>query len=183
MSNLKPIQTSRAFSDAVAVIELARECGVPSLLKSAFYELVRSAQFWTAASKDRQAITLSDADLLTLYHARHELQCKWRSFALQPPPSCSASSSSQVSGCVTGEHKRRVEWQAFIMGLPDVLGTEPVDPINALQALNSNAMVQGALKKTKWCKDCVSERKKAWQQAKIQWWDALDELLKLVTTN
>lgn len=164
------------WQDAVIAIDAARSYNVSSLLKNAFYELVRSGEFWDMLLKDRVAISLSEADIRTLYHARHGLLLQWRLFAVEPPcgPSCRPY---RWGNCVKGRALRRPTWLAFLLDHP---GLDPRDPLCALDTLEDPKNRADLLKK--WCAECVDEQCKAWRDAKIRLWYQLDRLLELPTT-
>lgn len=130
ISDLQPRPDGEDFQAAVLVIDLARRYNIPAVLKNALYSLLRSRSFWDAVTNNRLAVCLYDADILTLYHARIELQRKWRKSALAPPGRCpmshaQRSGTSSKAICVSGESARRNAWRELILNHPDVLGMDP----------------------------------------------------------
>ena len=83
------------------MMSVAREYGIPGVLKRIFYELLVNEAFWTTLAEDRKTISLEDSYLLKLYDARHYLQREWREFV------CPLSASGRCDGFWV-----RVRWNA-----------------------------------------------------------------------
>ncbi|PIL28420.1 hypothetical protein GSI_08454 [Ganoderma sinense ZZ0214-1] len=75
----------RPHASATAIILISRDCAVPELRRRAFYELLRSHDFWAALDRQRTDIPLPDADIIALCRARSALQEAWCTLAFTPP--------------------------------------------------------------------------------------------------
>ncbi|KAI8989209.1 hypothetical protein BD414DRAFT_536507 [Trametes punicea] len=170
-------------SDALAMITIGREYKVPEVLKRAFYELLRNPSFWeTVASRARRpTLTVSDADLLALYHARHVLQQKWTKLLFTPPGlegrCLTTTRSRSTKKCLLDEdYERAASWQSqFVTENNLEKGAE--DPLRYVESLLQEQAFK-SLEET-WCKACIDERKAAWEKACVDWWNSLDSLFKL----
>jgi len=156
---------------ATESIALARKCSLPSVLKRAFYELVRGPD----DDLNSSGTILSVNDVTQILRARLWLMKAWQDLALRPEyavgevAACTCAAYSRCGSIVIRSPERRRE------GLEpyfDCLKRYAQDPICGL----------GQLCDLRWedegfCGDWIIERKRSWKKAKEDLWDRLDEML------
>ncbi|RDX52151.1 hypothetical protein OH76DRAFT_1554335 [Lentinus brumalis] len=180
---------SRAFEDAIKIMQVSRDCQVPQLRKRAFYELVRSAPFWTTLRENRQAVGLPDSDIVALLSARAELQNLFMVLILEPPQGREAECPGLQAAKQGGDPKtaklcapriqkgwgRKANWVMNMYENGDLM-VGKTDPLGHLQNLLTERLKVVA--NAGWCSSCLQERVKAWQDAQGKWWGMLDDWLK-----
>lgn len=168
------------LNETTDIIAVARELDLPEVLKRAFYELLRNPSFWDMLVNKRANVKLPDADVITLYHARHILQQEWRALALAPTsPESVCLGTQEQQRCASSIPARSAgRWQSHFVQTGD-LEKGALDPVCYVDVI-----LEGPLfKRTEgpWCSACFAERKAAWEGAKARWWDTLDGLFKIET--
>ncbi|KAI0363516.1 hypothetical protein BV20DRAFT_122720 [Pilatotrama ljubarskyi] len=159
------------YKAAIEMIHLAREHDVPSILKPAFYELLRDDKFWRVVKhKGPDAVQLPPNDIVRLYTAHAELGTEWRELCLIPPSSRHWSSACT---CRISQEPpaRQHAWRKM---LPDDV-LEESDPINSSGDLHA-LLVRDP---KDWCKSCLKIQQDRWNNARGRWWHELDQWLGL----
>lgn len=172
-----------AYTDALKIIRVARDCEVDELKKAAFYELIRSEDFWAAywAKRDEVHLALTSKDIIVLQKHRRQLESAWFQLIFTPP--------GGKTGCVaTKEHvytrprcskelldleTRSCQWRGEAVGRGD-FDAGRADPLGHLQVLLTRTTEP--LLDSGWCERCVEEARVVWRQKQNSWWNALDQL-------
>ncbi|OSC96917.1 hypothetical protein PYCCODRAFT_1440687 [Trametes coccinea BRFM310] len=176
----------KSVTHTIDVINVAREVGVPEVLRAAYYELVRSPSFWERVATRRHALALSDADLVALYHARDVLQKKWAALLFTVPGSrgmCiggNAFNSGPVARlkerCYRNEEAaRKAAWQSELVQ-HTFLEKGSEDPIWYVERMLQSSAFRSL--EGMWCATCMEQRREAWTAARTEWWDLLNDLFK-----
>ncbi len=190
------------YKTAVGVLVLAREHGIPGLIKCAAYRILADPRFWANMGAVLQCTgqlvvdVLREAEVLKLYVAREWLQREWRRLVCTPPcpveyvpedgeerhghvPANDTACKSCMEGrggtewCVkTAGREREREWYLTWCKLVEK-GAE--DPFAALGLLDERS---AELRKG-WCERCLDERRNAWNAARVRWWAQMDGRLTL----
>ncbi|RPD60478.1 hypothetical protein L226DRAFT_612053 [Lentinus tigrinus ALCF2SS1-7] len=158
--------TGRPYREAIKMLSLSRELKVSLAQKQALYSLLADEQFWSDIASQRAEVDLSDKDILLLYRARVTIQEKWRILALTPP-----SEPCQLDVCVRAEGARNALWWGQ---MAEYTKAEVRDPLRS--ALNVKTAVP---EMGHWCRACLEERRRAWDNARNLWWSDLDQLLDI----
>ncbi|KAI0349903.1 hypothetical protein OH77DRAFT_1593928 [Trametes cingulata] len=181
-----PPPDAHAYPDyrtAIEMISIARKHDVPSLLKPAFYELLRSTAFWDLVDREgRKAVSLRQGDLLRMLIARMELGKAWRALYRNPVWKQSKKDRRKCTCSVTGDSEsasdseearvRRVQaWRAMF---PEGVLDDP-DPIMCAGQLRTRFVRD----KTGWCDVCLEREESVWIAARRRWWRQLDGWLGL----
>lgn len=173
--------TTETKPNAVEVVALARTCGVESVLKRAFYEMVRVAGYGLSDGDDGEASQeISRADERRLERMREHLISTWSQAAVRVDSSfkcpneaktrsidsgdASSSSTSTDSPCQSLSSKR-ADWERLVhdSGLYDEY---QFDPLCGLQALIDTKWDEEG-----WCSDCVRARREAWTRMRQRTWE------------
>ncbi|KAI0672003.1 hypothetical protein C8Q78DRAFT_717793 [Trametes maxima] len=164
-------QLCQTYEDAVNVIALARKHDIPSMLKRAFYELLRSVEFWKDVERGKYStIGLSHEDLLRLYAARVTLSKSWRVLCHAPPRAI--KKTKKCSCVINGDADARLHaWRGMFS--EDML--DVADPITQTLGLAEDFVLPGS----GWCERCLRDRQNRWTQARGEWWGELDGWLGL----
>ncbi|KAI0649594.1 hypothetical protein C8Q79DRAFT_939464 [Trametes meyenii] len=164
-------QLCQTYADAVNAIALARNHGIPSILKRAFYELLRSVEFWEEVERGGYStIDLSHKDFLHLYAARVALGKSWRTLCHTPPPTVKKAKKCRC--VIKGDAETRLHaWRGMFS--EDML--DVADPIMQTLRFAEEFVPPGS----GWCDKCLRERQNRWTQARGKWWRELDGWLEL----
>lgn len=160
---------------------MARTCGLPSLLKRAFYELLRAPGLGQSADEEfllegdeatRRRKKVGKTDLVRLIRTREELASQWaRGAALPPDPrdfpcSASATLSEATSQAV-------LHWREMVMNAE--LYTEYMnDPVEGLERL-----IELGWEEKGCCKACADGWRASWGRQREKIWANLDLWLEL----
>jgi hypothetical protein len=175
---------------------IARKYNVPSLLKRAFYELLRTEGFGQSDLIQEQdslmdgsnligRATLNHTDLVRLITARERLTKAWTALAGSPPlDACVLQTPVQQAfiydrsipirlRCVEARQNSAAIWDHKVMrsGLFTSWMLDPVCGLDCLAQLDWSS--------TGLCDFCVAARKELWQKKRTKLWDNLDEWLEL----
>ncbi|KAG2345359.1 hypothetical protein BDR05DRAFT_880871 [Suillus weaverae] len=183
--------TTESKSNAAEVLVLARTCGIESVLKRAFYEMVRVTGYGLGDGEldggDGDASReISRADERRLERMREHLISAWSQVAVRVDRSfiCpnkskgtsgtpgrahipgSSSTSPRLSGCPS-LFFQRVSWETRVhdSGLYDEY---QFDPLCGLQAL-----IDIKWEEEGWCSDCVRARREAWTRMRQKTWERI----------
>ncbi|KAI0692577.1 hypothetical protein C8T65DRAFT_699468 [Cerioporus squamosus] len=154
------------WEDAVRIIQVSRECGVPELRKRAFYEIVRGGAFWQTQLQNRAAIQLPDADIVAFLTARQVV--------FEPPCGKNAMCSTKLCAVKlqkVGPVARTGLWRAQMIEGGD-FDAGRADPIGHLEVMLTKRSAE--LEAEGWCGSCMENRKKLWAEAQEKWWSMLD---------
>ncbi|KAL7284893.1 hypothetical protein ACG7TL_002207 [Trametes sanguinea] len=176
----------KSITHTIEVINVAREVGVPEVLRAAYYELVRSPSFWERVATRRHALALSDADLVALYHARDVLQKKWAALLFTVPGSrgmCIGGNAFNFGPvarlkerCYRNEEAaRKAAWQSELVQ-HTFLEKGSEDPIWYVERMLQSSAFRSL--EGMWCATCMEQRREAWTAARTEWWDLLNDLFK-----
>lgn len=156
---------------AVESIFLARKFSVLSVLKRAFYELIRGPDDYLDSSSGPK---LSVTDLAMILKARSWLMKEWQQLALRP----TYLAGEFTCTCMTHAHCERISDRSVrrvhegIIPYFDTYKGYSQDPICGLEQLcDLHWEDQG------FCRDWIIERKLSWRKAKKDLWHQLDEML------
>ncbi|EKM50974.1 uncharacterized protein PHACADRAFT_187594 [Phanerochaete carnosa HHB-10118-sp] len=168
---------------AEETVVLARTCGLPSLLKSAFYELLRAPGLGQSveqeflldgANEERARRKVPPADLARLIKTREELAAQWaRAAALPPDPrefGCSSFGGRQCA--VTTVDAVRL-WREAVHA-SDLYIEYMHDPIAGLERLCDLGWVELGF-----CKNCVGAWCASWARQREKVWANLELWLEL----
>ncbi|RPD60480.1 hypothetical protein L226DRAFT_386814 [Lentinus tigrinus ALCF2SS1-7] len=154
----------RPYREAIEMLGLSRELNAPLAQKQALYSLLANEQFWSDVASQRAEVDLSDTDILLLYRARATIQEKWRILALTPP-----SEPCLLDVCLRDESARNALWWGQTAKYTK---TEVRDPLRSAVNVKTAIPEMGH-----WCRACLEERVRAWDNARNLWWSDLDQLL------
>lgn len=175
--------TAESKSNAVEVVILARTCGIESVLKRAFYEMVRVSGYGLGdgeldSGDSEGSQEISRADERRLERMREHLISVWsraavrvdRSFKCpnQPRETPGISSTSpHLIGCSSLPWKQDA-WERRVhdSGLYD---EHQFDPLCGLQALIDIKWDE----EEGWCSDCVRARREAWTRMRQKTWERI----------
>ncbi|KAI0658233.1 hypothetical protein C8Q70DRAFT_899169, partial [Cubamyces menziesii] len=168
---------AKAIDSTLIAINAARQFKVPGILKRAFYELLRNPLFWLQVVTQRQTLSLSDADLLALYHARDFTQQHWRKLVFLLPGNggeCLSTGRLAKKCAFTDGAERAAYWRSQFVE-DNHLEKGAGDPIWYIGDLLQGAMFNSQT--GTWCRACLDERQVAWNAMKSWLWSRLDHLL------
>ncbi|KIK47983.1 hypothetical protein CY34DRAFT_48648, partial [Suillus luteus UH-Slu-Lm8-n1] len=172
--------TAESKSNAVEVVVLARTCGIESVLKRAFYEMVRVSGYGLGDGEldNGDGEEISRADERRLERMREHLISSWSQAAVrvdrlftcpnQPKETPSTSSTSaRLPGCPPLSLKQDA-WERRVhdSGLYD---EHQFDPLCGLQALIDIKWDE----EEGWCSDCVRVRREAWTRMRQKTWERI----------
>ncbi|KAL6297919.1 hypothetical protein BKA93DRAFT_924370 [Sparassis latifolia] len=171
---------------AAKTIALATTCGVPEVLKRAYYELLRSPGFRQTDDNHVDMCakpTLGLAEYARLVAVREKLQGEWIRIASTPGDSiCRMPLSSPSSAELERRHRVQCSqahakdaelWAEMVVQAP-VFMEGMFDPLGALWNLVAlNWLSRG------FCGDCAMHRRKTWMEARRRIWEELDGWLDL----
>ncbi|KAG1777336.1 hypothetical protein EV702DRAFT_969695 [Suillus placidus] len=179
--------TTEGKSNAAEVVVLARTCGIESVLKRAFYEMVRVTGYGLGDGEldggDGDASQeISRADERRLERMREHLISAWSQVAVRMDRSFKCpnqsketsgthgrakSSTSRSSGCPSLLFKRD-SWETRVhdSGLYDEYQFDPLCGLQALIDIKWD-------KEEGWCSDCVRARRKAWTRMRQKTWERI----------
>ena len=174
--------------NAEETIVLARKCRLPSLLKRAFYELLRSPGLGQSAveefmldgdeeTRDRKKV--GKTDLVMLIRTREELASQWaRGAALPPAPRdfpCPISTLLNEEGrkCAEATVNAVEHWRETVLS-GDLYVEYMNDPIEGLERLGEVAWEEKGF-----CKGCVEGWRASWRRQREKIWENLDLWLEL----
>ncbi|KAH9835033.1 uncharacterized protein C8Q71DRAFT_138270 [Rhodofomes roseus] len=196
LRKLEPSPTDDQQNFARETIKLARRCNIPSVLKRAFYELLRSPGFMQVDdntnlmgddewAQDPQR-ALSYTDLLRLIRARGHLQHAWVKAAQPPIPSslpCHLEAIPEVNldeaqkpvrdGCRAARNKSATWWMEQVIQAP-LFEQGLLDPFTAMEELYEVDWAELGF-----CAGCVNARTEQWEEEQVRLWDELDQWLGL----
>ncbi|GBE89706.1 hypothetical protein SCP_1700300 [Sparassis crispa] len=160
------------------LITIAKHYNVPEVLKRAFYELLRSKQFWLHMKNDRNDVHPGDKDFIRLLVARDEMQSAWIRTMKSPPFSHNlqlqhSDDADIVKRCQTAWENNQQQWIEVVVQ-SDIFEEGRFDPFTGLDAI-----VDVDWAAIGYCSRCVGARKKTLTGLKATWWKNLDPWLKL----
>lgn len=176
--------TTESKSNAAEVVILARTCGIKSVLKRAFYEMVRISGYGLGDGEldGEESQEISRADERRLERMREHLISAWSQVALRLDRSfkCpnqsketpgmvfgSSSTSVRLRGCPSLSWKQDA-WERRVhdSGLYDEY---QFDPLCGLQALIDIKWDE----EEGWCSDCVRARREALARMRQKTWELI----------
>lgn len=184
---------------AKEALQLARECGLPSVRKRAYYELVCTSGFGQVATDDNAeyvddeelqpsgASALRYADLLRLIATHERLEQAWWAIARGPPaPSvvpCPLDSipeqnltpeqKTALEECLAARKQSQLWWMEQVVQAP-LFGQGRVDPLSGLQDL-----IDIDWQDIGFCAGCEGAREEFWGEEMRRLWSKLDLWLGL----
>jgi hypothetical protein len=164
--NLDAVSAKR-LPYALETIALARECNVPGPLKRAFYELLRTPEFFSA--EGFRALSL--VDIHCLHRARNRLVSSWTAATISPPTSFTCSNHP-----LTDTHK--AIWYAAVLQ-SGIFQDYLYDPICGLDEVLLGINWDEELNSTLSCETCNKGRRETWLKQKVELWKKLDGWLEL----
>jgi hypothetical protein len=186
-SSLTDLSTEKK-PNAVEVVALARTCGVESVLKRAFYEMVRVSGYDLGdgeldSSDGAGSKEISRADERRLERMREHLISAWSQVAVRvdrsficPDPSqgycitercCDGSGGLNDTDCYCPSMPmKRDAWERLVhdSGLYDEYQFDPLCGLQALIDIKWDE-VEG------WCESCVRARREAWTRMRQRTWE------------
>ncbi|KAI0073090.1 hypothetical protein K474DRAFT_1603944 [Panus rudis PR-1116 ss-1] len=197
--------TSTPIQHGAETIGITRDCNIPSLLKPAFYQLVRTTAFGQNLDEeeeenqeDAKRRTLKRQDLIRLVRMREEFHIAWVEAADSPP-------SKALFPCPLEVPVDRQDPASD--NVDQTNNSPPVDPIknkclkaraNSFQIWHAEVKESGIfeehlydpivgldkLSKIKWedhgfCEGCVKSWRNHWELEKKRIWDRMDITLEL----
>lgn len=173
---------------AEETIVLARTCGLPSLLKRAFYELLRAPGLGQSVDEEflldgdeetRRRKKVGKTDLVRLIRTREELASQWaRGAALPPDPRnfpCSASATVSEEGrrCAEATSQAVFHWREMVINA-DLYTEYMNDPVEGLERL-----IELGWEEKGFCKACADGWRASWRRQREKIWANLDLWLEL----
>lgn len=155
---------------AADTIILAKQYDVPGVLKRAYYELLRSAQF---EQYDGETL-LSAEELRLLLKTRKHLCDTWACLTSFPYiwDVCQTSRKVDKLAC-PAPSRRKTSWYKLVHE-SGLAWNWVLDPIGGLDALQN-----ADWKTEKMCDECLEKIKSEWAEQKENVWNQLDEWLEL----
>ncbi|KAF9065719.1 hypothetical protein BDP27DRAFT_1079855 [Rhodocollybia butyracea] len=205
-SHTTRLSTRLSPDEATAIVPVARECGLGSVLKRALYELVRTDCFGqkstslASASKTSGVSngTLSPSDYHLLVQARERLVSLWISVAAASFPPCSdaASGPCVARGPVPDTSIFRLLYENpspsrhLVQGFNDndmktdmevsksLFETYMNDPLGGVEKL-ALLCWKGGLEETGlgYCAPCAQARKEFWVKCREDWWEIFGQVV------
>ena len=195
LHKLSPVRTPYA---AEAVV-LARMYNIPTVLKRAFYELLRSESFAQHRIKDDADgpvpdgsriignARLSHADIVRLISTREKLQKAWILLAATPPsptaypcmlqqttPANAAYSTHEArERCASATQNAAALWMEWVLD-SGLFENWMYDPVCGLERLSILDWESSGL-----CSACVMTRRQLWSRKREEIWESLDMWLGL----
>ncbi|KAG1761742.1 hypothetical protein EDD22DRAFT_779334 [Suillus occidentalis] len=159
--------TAESKSNAVEVVVLARTCGIESVLKRAFYEMVRVSGYGLGDGEldSADGEEISRADERRLERMREHLISSWSQ-------DCGAHGLCPAMCWKQDAWERRVHDS----GLYDEY---QFDPLCGLQALIDIKWDE----EEGWCSDCVRVRREAWTRMRQKTWERIGVWMGLDMNN
>ncbi|KAG1758029.1 hypothetical protein EDB19DRAFT_1622579 [Suillus lakei] len=168
--------TTESKPNAVEVVVLARSCGIESVLKRAFYEMVRMTGYGLGDggeldSGDGEGLReISRADERRLERMREHLISAWSQVAVRVDRSfkCPNPSKETIRTPGMGHILPANAWERRVhdSGLYDEY---QFDPLCGLQALIDIKWDE----EEGWCSDCVRARREAWTRMRQKLWERI----------
>ncbi|KAG1889281.1 hypothetical protein F4604DRAFT_1644273 [Suillus subluteus] len=159
--------TTESKSNAAEVVVLARTCGVESVLKRAFYEMVRVTGYGLGdgeldSDDERESQEISRADERRLERMREHLISAWSQVAVRVDRSFKCPNRTKGTSGTPG--------RAHILGSrvhdSGLYEEYQFDPLCGLQALIDIKWDE----EEGWCSDCVQARREAWTRMRQKTW-------------
>ncbi|KAG1865551.1 hypothetical protein DFJ58DRAFT_699273 [Suillus subalutaceus] len=177
--------TTERKSNAVEVVVLARTCGINSVLKRAFYEMVRVAGYGLGdgefdADNGERPQEISRADERRLERMREHLISAWLQVAVrvdrtficpnQPkePTAGTESRSSTLPKCPS-LYSKRDAWERRVHD-SGLYAEYKFDPFCGLQALIDIKWDEDE----GWCSDCVHAKREVWRTMRQRTWERIE---------
>ncbi|KAJ3892306.1 hypothetical protein GG344DRAFT_64705 [Lentinula edodes] len=202
--NKTRLSTRLSPSEATAVVLLARECGLQSVLKRALYELVRTDGFGqTLGSSSSTSVSgpcnqLSAEDHRLLVKARERLISLWMSVAAPSFPPCPLADirvNDTRPACTACDPVQDTSVYSNVLhGIPSVsqpdteipkslFMTYTNDPLCGLEKLvklpweASNTLDGPEGKGLDYCHSCAKVRRVFWETRRKEWWDVFGQVV------
>ena len=159
--------TRLPLPSAQEVVLVAREFGIPEVLKRALYEVLRDP---TAHDK------LAADDLHRVHKAHGELQMAWAGFIWTMPNShafqCHARTRAEARVCSAAqEHDRFQTWRDLLEEHELFSPSDPLDGLKSLADLHWAALG--------YCPTCVTARREVFARKREELWEKMDQWLDL----
>ncbi|KZS97153.1 hypothetical protein SISNIDRAFT_493374 [Sistotremastrum niveocremeum HHB9708] len=181
-TTLEDFHPSVDVEKATAAILLARQCDIPSILKPAFYRMIRSEKFTLeyAPGSDRietgnfPVPQLSRGDILLAANLSRVFTSQWFGIATSvPSPRCPNTSSSSNSN----SGQRRTEcnklfinlWWSRVVKNRAIFHGGAYDPLTALDQLIAMDWTEQGV-----CADCLKSERENWMKEKRRIWNDMD---------
>ncbi|KAJ3929065.1 MAG: hypothetical protein NXY57DRAFT_453277 [Lentinula lateritia] len=204
--NKPRLSTRLSPSEATAVVLLARECGLQSVLKRALYELVRADGFGqtlgSSISVPGPCDQLSAEDHRLLVKARERLISLWMSVAAPSFPPCPLANTRTLvndtrPACTACDPVQDTSVYSNVLhGIPSVSqpNTETLD-LKSLFMTYTNDPLCGLEKLVKlpweapntldgpegkgldYCHSCAKVRRVFWETRRKEWWDVFGQIV------
>ena len=153
-------------------VVLARKCSVPSVLKRALYELVRTEGLGQDLKLDEEGIN----DRRLLLKAREKLTSVWIAAAASYPlrfSSCCSVAQEERAGCATWQSKLANRAHAKLIPVFEQYKWDPVCGFKALKKMPWKDMG--------FCEKCMEERWQFWEIEQKRCWEDLDVWFELLS--
>lgn len=159
--------TRAPMPSAQEVVLIARELGIPEVLKRAFYELLRAPD-----ARDK----LSPGDQHRIHKAHGELQMAWAGFVWNTPNShafqCHARTSAEARTCAAAMDRDRFQTWRELLEEHELFTSS--DPLDSLQSLTDLGWASVG-----YCPTCVAARREVFARKRQELWEKLDQWLEL----
>ncbi|GJE90617.1 hypothetical protein PsYK624_067610 [Phanerochaete sordida] len=180
-ASLPDLEVHPHAEHAEETIVLARTCGLPSLLKRAFYELLREPSLGQSveeeflldgAAAERARKKVLPADLARLIKTRVELVAQWARAAALPPDEL-LFPCAQKGSCASNTAEGWRRWREAVAGSELYVECmhDPVTGLARLCAIDWRA--HG------FCEGCVKAWRLGWRKQREKVWENLDLWLEL----
>jgi len=174
LANFSPAPISFATESVI----LARQCSIPSILKRALYEIVRTEAFGENDDEGEiNAFRLSSADTRRLQRAREKLISLWITASLSGNFTTCPSSSESIepkgkgikTECPTNDGKQATLAHVKIVHASGIFEKYHYDPMCGFQALMEAPWAEEGF-----CQACVEMGQVKWGEAREKCWKDLD---------
>ena len=169
---------------AAEVIRLGRQCNIKTILKCAYYELVRSEGFYQLIDEDdaeEEENTITKEDYLLLINAREKLTSFWIRKAI-PPPRSATCGSAEPGSCANMSSVINTLYRILVHD-SEIYEKYRYDPLCGLDALIEVPWSRGEDNKHTGryyiCSECCKKWKEVWSEERKSLWDDLDTWFKL----
>lgn len=184
-TTLESFNPSADVNQASAAILLARQCDIPSILKPAFYRMVRSEKFTLdyAPGSDRiecgvfPVPQLSRGDILLAANLSRLFTSQWFGIATSvPTPRCPNISSNTHSTSSSGQRKPECNklfinlWWSRVVKNKSIFHAGAYDPLTALDQLIAMDWSEHGV-----CVDCIKGERDNWAKEKKRIWNDMDK--------
>ncbi|KAI0327425.1 hypothetical protein GY45DRAFT_1257110 [Cubamyces sp. BRFM 1775] len=172
-STYPPDDAPHSFQEALDMIQVGRNYGLPSVLKRAHYELLSSREFEDLVKKDPGAFGFSRSEIKRLSRAQGKLMFAWHRTIKKPPRDsiwrgshCHPLARSPFPFGCKQQHGaiRRSAWR-------DMMNETGEAKEGARDPLRYNVFLRmDERRSSQWCSCCVREWEKVLAERREEWW-------------